>query len=228
MREEELETALKVVIVGDGGVGKSSMIQRYCRGTFTRDYKKTIGVDFLERQIEIDGEEVRLMLWDTAGQEEFDAITKAYYRGAHACVLTFSTTDRDSFLALHSWKLKVENECGEIPTIIVQNKIDLMDQCVVGPDEAELVARALGCRLMRASVKEDVNVAAVFRALAARCLADLRRDRADDARAGTPCTPPVIGTFTNHNSNGTILLRPTKHRPGAKKKNVLKNACRIL
>lgn len=47
------------------------------------------------------------MLWDTAGQEEFDAITKAYYRGAHACVLAFSTTDRDSFLALHSWKLKV-------------------------------------------------------------------------------------------------------------------------
>lgn len=55
----------------------------------------------------IEGEEVRLMLWDTAGQEEFDAITKAYYRGAHACVLAFSTTDRDSFLALHSWKLKV-------------------------------------------------------------------------------------------------------------------------
>ncbi|CAH2042150.1 unnamed protein product, partial [Iphiclides podalirius] len=413
MREEDLEVALKVVIVGDGGVGKSSMIQRYCRGTFTRDYKKTIGVDFLERQIEIDGEEVRLMLWDTAGQEEFDAITKAYYRGAHACVLAFSTTDRDSFLALHSWKLKdqtqgtaacskshshsarvgestmrpqyilvavafalgavecrwshrseekcidyyrtgenfdleqmngvqwravyfwppiqrerescgvlnfrtmaddeleaetvgcedlvdendtvvratyrnstgklvsvvyygneevkhlmrscdkvykyifirinedyvagincsaggrgvllakylpsydeVENECGEIPTIIVQNKIDLMDQCVVGPDEAELVARALGCRLMRASVKEDVNVGAVFRALAARCLAEMRRD--DAADAPPPANAPVIGTFTNHNSNGTILLRPAKHRPGGKKKNVLRNACRLL
>ncbi|OWR49440.1 Ras-related protein Rab-23 [Danaus plexippus plexippus] len=222
MREEELEVALKVVIVGDGGVGKSSMIQRYCRGTFTRDYKKTIGVDFLERQIDIDGEEVRLMLWDTAGQEEFDAITKAYYRGAHACVLAFSTTDRDSFLALHSWKLKVENECGEIPTIIVQNKIDLMDQCVVGPDEAELVARALGCRLMRASVKEDVNVGAVFRALASRCLADLRADSEPP-----PTATPLIGTFTNHNSNGTILLRPTKNRSG-KKKNVLKSACRIL
>ncbi|CAK1549492.1 unnamed protein product, partial [Leptosia nina] len=106
----------------------------------------------------------------------------------------------------------VENECGEIPTIIVQNKIDLMDQCVVGPDEAELVARALGCRLMRASVKEDVNVGAVFRALAARCLADMRRENAADMT--TPTIAPVIGTFTNHNSNGTILLRPVKHRPG--------------
>ncbi|PZC75775.1 hypothetical protein B5X24_HaOG205641 [Helicoverpa armigera] len=100
-----------------------------------------------------------------------------------------------------------------------------MDQCVVGPDEAELVARALGCRLMRASVKEDVNVGAVFRALAARCLSDMRRD---DADALPPCQAPVIGTFTNHNSNGTILLRPTKHRPGGKKKNVLRNACRLL
>lgn len=223
-----MEVALKVVIVGDGGVGKSSMIQRYCRGTFTRDYKKTIGVDFLERQIEIDGEEVRLMLWDTAGQEEFDAITKAYYRGAHACVLAFSTTDRDSFLALHSWKLKVENECGEIPTIIVQNKIDLMDQCVVGPDEAELVARALGCRLMRASVKEDVNVGAVFRALATRCLADLKRAECASEEENGLSRAPVIGSFTNNNSNGTILLRPVKQRPGGKKKNVLRNACRLF
>lgn len=71
------------------------------------------------------------MLWDTAGQEEFDAITKAYYRGAQACVLTFSTTDRASFEAVKDWKKKVENECGEVPTVLVQNKIDLMDQAVV-------------------------------------------------------------------------------------------------
>ncbi|KAK1121619.1 Ras- protein Rab-23 [Melipona bicolor] len=98
---------LQVVIVGNGAVGKSSMIQRFCKGTYTRDYKKTIGVDFLEREIEVDGEDVRLMLWDTAGQEEFDAITAAYYRGAHACVLAYSATDRDSFDAIPSWKLKV-------------------------------------------------------------------------------------------------------------------------
>ena len=55
----------------------------------------------------VDGEDVRLMLWDTAGQEEFDAITAAYYRGAHACVLAFSATDRDSFEAIPSWKIKV-------------------------------------------------------------------------------------------------------------------------
>nr|XP_051710582.1 ras-related protein Rab-23 isoform X5 [Oryctolagus cuniculus] len=80
MLEEDLEVAIKMVVVGNGAVGKSSMIQRYCKGIFTKDYKKTIGVDFLERQIQVNDEDVRLMLWDTAGQEEFDAITKAYYR----------------------------------------------------------------------------------------------------------------------------------------------------
>ncbi|KAF0292160.1 Ras-related protein Rab-23 [Amphibalanus amphitrite] len=107
MRDEEMEVAVKVVIVGNGAVGKSSMIQRYCRGTFTKEYKKTIGVDFLERMIEVYDDPVRLMLWDTAGQEEFDAITKAYYRGAQACVLTFSTVDRASFQAVRHWKKKV-------------------------------------------------------------------------------------------------------------------------
>lgn len=118
----------------------------------------------------VNGEEVRLMLWDTAGQEEFDAITKAYYRGAQAAVLAFSTVDRVSFDAIRAWKKKasqftsrpinsyivalngpnptsvqqkkiinkstknsrqVEDECGEIPMVLVQNKIDLADQAVV-------------------------------------------------------------------------------------------------
>ena len=83
--------------MGNGAVGKSSMIQKYCKGIFTTEYKKTIGVDFLEKRIwwdtdkiflqniiimitSVNGEDVRLMLWDTAGQEEFDCITRAYYR----------------------------------------------------------------------------------------------------------------------------------------------------
>uniref|UniRef100_F7GNA5 RAB23, member RAS onco family n=1 Tax=Macaca mulatta TaxID=9544 RepID=F7GNA5_MACMU len=131
MLEEDMEVAIKMVVVGNGAVGKSSMIQRYCKGIFTKDYKKTIGVDFLERQIQVNDEDVRLMLWDTAGQEEFDAITKAYYRGAQACVLVFSTTDRESFEAVSSWREKVVAEVGDIPTVLVQNKIDLLDDSCI-------------------------------------------------------------------------------------------------
>ncbi|KAG0413240.1 hypothetical protein HPB47_009603, partial [Ixodes persulcatus] len=157
-REDDLEVALKVVVVGNGAVGKSSLIQRYCKGVFTADYKKTIGVDFLERQLSLRGEDVRLMLWDTAGQEEFDAITKAYYRGAQACVVAFSSTDRQSFGAVEAWRKKVENECGSIPMVIVQNKIDLMDRATVSKEETEELARRMQLRLYRTSVKEDFNV----------------------------------------------------------------------
>jgi Ras-related protein Rab-23 len=99
-------------------------------------------------------------------------------------------------------------------------------------EEADLLARALGCRLLRTSVKEDVNVAAVFRHLAARCLAELRDPRDYDYfTTPTPHHPNslTISAFSpshsSKNHNGTIVLRPNKHK---KKKNVLKNACRIL
>jgi len=166
LREEDIELSVKVVIVGNGGVGKSSMIQRYCRGTFSSRYKKTIGVDFLEKQLRVRGEEVRLMLWDTAGQEEFDALTTAYYRGAHACIVAFSTTDRDSLTAVRHWRKKVEEECGDIPMVMVQNKIDMISSAEIEQYEADYIARECKMKLYRTSVKDDLNVDVVFQHLA--------------------------------------------------------------
>lgn len=124
---------VKVIVIGEGRVGKSSMTQRYCRGVYTDTYKKTIGVDFLEKQIELEdiGEEVKLMIWDTAGQEEFDSLTKGYYRGAGAVVLVFSTVDRDSFERIPRWLEKAKTECGMVPMALVQNKCDLEDSAAV-------------------------------------------------------------------------------------------------
>ncbi|XP_077991247.1 ras-related protein Rab-23-like [Glandiceps talaboti] len=229
MREEEIEVAIKVVVVGNGAVGKSSMIQRYCKGIFTRDYKKTIGVDFLERQLEVNGEDVRLMLWDTAGQEEFDAITKSYYRGAQACVLAFSTVDRASFEAIESWKKKVQDEVGNIPMVLVQNKIDLVDDAVISPEEADDIAKRLKLRFYRTSVKEDLNVNDVFRYLTDRYLVRIQSTEADE----TPSSQTKIGSIFdtagttssgtnskhfNQDTGSTIQLKPTKQRTSGKKR----------
>ncbi len=83
------------------------------------------GVDFLEKTIDLeDGESVKLMIWDTAGQEEFDALTSSYYRGSGAVALVFSTIDRASFEAVEKWKKKIEAECGDsIVMAMVQNKV---------------------------------------------------------------------------------------------------------
>lgn len=108
------------------------------------------------------GEEVTFLLWDTAGQEEYDAITRAYYKGAGACILAFSTTDRDSFDAVESWYKKVHDECGQMAMVLVQNKVDLMDDAVVDAKEVETLAKKLRLKLYRTCVKDDLNVTEVF------------------------------------------------------------------
>ncbi|XP_077345634.1 ras-related protein Rab-23-like isoform X2 [Lithobates pipiens] len=236
MLEEDMEVAIKVVVVGNGAVGKSSMIQRYCKGIFTKDYKKTIGVDFLERQIQINEEDVRLMLWDTAGQEEFDAITKAYYRGAQSCVLVFSTTDRESFEAVPSWREKVMAEVGDIPTVLVQNKIDLLDDTVKN-EEAEALAKRLKLRFYRTSVKEDLNVTEVFKYLADKYLQRLKQQTAEDTEV-VHTGGNKIGVFNtaggSHsgpkadamNGGNVISLRPNKQR--TKKNKSPFSSCSLL
>lgn len=227
--------AIKVVVVGNGAVGKSSMIQRYCKGIFTKDYKKTIGVDFLERQIEVNDEEVRLMLWDTAGQEEFDAITKSYYRGASAGVLAFSTVDRASFEAIEKWKKKVEEEVGSIPLVLVQNKIDLVEDAVIEPEEAEALAKRLKVRFYRTSVKENLNVDDVFRYLTDKYIQKIHAIDTEDnattnAKIGifnTTAPPNSLPSGNNNDSgNDTIQLRPTKQRTKGKKQPL--KMCQLL
>ncbi|KAI0214283.1 Ras-related protein Rab-23 [Lamellibrachia satsuma] len=231
MKEEEVETAIKVVVVGNGAVGKSSMIQRYCKGIFTKDYKKTIGVDFLERQIEVNGEDVRLMLWDTAGQEEFDAITRAYYRGAQACVVAFSTVDRDSFDAVKNWLRKVENEVGQIPSVLVQNKIDLAAESTVTQEETEELAAKLNVHFYKTSVKENTNVNEVFRYLAELYLSQMS-SMSDENTSSHTIGQDIFATGeaaikgSSKKTNGIIRLKPNKQRTHGKK-NVL-HRCSLL
>ena len=194
-----------MVVVGNGAVGKTSMIRRYCRGIYTDEYKKTIGVDFLEKTKYIDalGEDVRMMVWDTAGQEEFDTITRTYYRGAGAAVLAFSTTDRASFDAIRSWKSKVENECGPIAMCICQNKVDLMDQTVVEPGEAEALAKELGIKFYRICVKENFNVDKVF---------DYLVDQWSKAPEDVESAPAIdIATMVRDSLHSTPLMTETIH-----------------
>jgi len=169
MLEQDIDTTLKVIVVGNGQVGKTSMITRFAKGIFTNEYKKTIGVDFLEKKMYLNsiGEEVTFLLWDTAGQEEYDAITRTYYKGAGCCILAFSTTDRASFDAVESWHNKVREECGSIVMVLVQNKVDLMDDAAMEAREVEYLAKKLRLKLYRTCVKDDLNVSEVFQYLGA-------------------------------------------------------------
>lgn len=219
MFEEEVESAVKVLVVGDGAVGKSSLIQRYCKGIYTDAYKKTIGVDFLERQIQVQATDLRLMIWDTAGQEEFDAITKSYYRDAEACVVAFSTTDRTSFEAVESWIAKVEAECGPIPMVLIQNKIDLVEQAVMTREESEELAKKVALKFYRTSVQENYNVNEVFTYLCELFLERKQKDQqtsksAPSAAIGGGKKPDASSKRTSFSVAGGKKDAPAAKEPG--------------
>jgi len=163
-----MDVSLKVIVVGNGMVGKTSMITRFARGIMTENYKKTIGTDFMEKEIVVrsSGESIKLMLWDTAGQEMFSELTRNYYRGAGAVVYVFSTTDRESFLEVERWRSKVVAECGQICEVLVQNKVDLLEKAQMTAQEVEDLARRMGIKLYRTCVKDNVLVDDVFDYLA--------------------------------------------------------------
>jgi len=162
--EQDFDVTIKVIVVGNGQVGKTSMITRFAKGIFTNEYKKTLAVDFLEKKMFVPAanEEITYLLWDTAGQEEYDSITRGYYKGAGAAIIAFSTTDRASFDAVRQWHQKVKDECGEIPMVLVQNKVDLISQATMTAQEAEDIARSLRLKLYRMCVKQNMNIQQVF------------------------------------------------------------------
>jgi Ras-related protein Rab-23 len=236
MECDDLETIVKVIVVGNGGVGKSSLTARYCKGTFTSTYKKTIGVDFLEKTLDsglTTGESVKLMIWDTAGQEEFDSITASYYRGAGACAIVFSSTDRASFEAVERWKQKVEAEFeGKTYPILclVQNKADLIDSenggsgvsggngnnAQMSAIEVESLAKRLNMRLFRTSVKLDTNVKDVFEHLATEYIlrsqappmvSKQSEEKTSDTKSGSISSSISISSSSNlNNSSSTSSL----------------------
>eukprot|EP01059_Diplonema_ambulator_P031972 TRINITY_DN6056_c0_g1_i1.p1 TRINITY_DN6056_c0_g1~~TRINITY_DN6056_c0_g1_i1.p1 ORF type:complete len:214 (+),score=52.97 TRINITY_DN6056_c0_g1_i1:33-644(+) len=124
-----LREMYKVIILGDMGVGKTSVLSRYVDGKFTTKYKATIGADLLVKEVEVDGEVITLQLWDTAGQERFQTIGNAYYRGAEACGLMFDLTDSNSFSHLNSWRdeFNLQTQSDDKPFFLIGNKCDMPD-----------------------------------------------------------------------------------------------------
>jgi len=115
----KVELKYKYLIVGDSGVGKTSIMMRYTQNEFQEEYMSTVGIDFKIKKIETDDLRAVLNIWDTAGQERFRTITKSFYKGSHGIVLTYSITDPTSFSHIDSWISQIKNNCNEQTHIIL-------------------------------------------------------------------------------------------------------------
>ncbi|XP_040009134.1 ras-related protein Rab-7L1-like [Xiphias gladius] len=165
------EHLLKILIVGDGNVGKSSFVNRYVNGQFNKMYKMTVGVDFSVKVLQwSDQEKVRLQLWDVAGQERFISMTRICYKGALGCVVMFDVTSATSFLSCRHWKRDLDSKAmlpngDTIPCILLANKCDVA-QRAVSADSIDAFSKANGfVAWMETSVKDNKNVGEAMRRL---------------------------------------------------------------
>ncbi|RXG59657.1 Ras-related protein Rab-35 [Armadillidium vulgare] len=179
MAREEYAHLFKLLIIGDSGVGKSSLLLRFADNTFTGNYITTIGVDFKIRTLEVDGEKVKLQIWDTAGQERFRTITSTYYRGTHGVIVVYDVTNGESFANVKRWLHEIDQNCEVVNRIlVVGNKNDCPDRKVVLHEDAKRFADQMNIKLFETSAKENINVEEMFTVMTKMVLTSKKEQRA--------------------------------------------------
>eukprot|EP01104_Vermistella_antarctica_P014908 TRINITY_DN4782_c0_g1_i1.p1 TRINITY_DN4782_c0_g1~~TRINITY_DN4782_c0_g1_i1.p1 ORF type:complete len:207 (-),score=66.10 TRINITY_DN4782_c0_g1_i1:177-797(-) len=157
-------TLLKVILLGDSGVGKTSLMDRYVNKKWTAQYKATIGADFLTKEVEVDEMLVTLQIWDTAGQERFQSLGNSFYRGADCCILVFDVTQQKSFENLENWRNEFlvqanVNDHFNFPFVVVGNKVDDIDDRLVSAKAAHTWCQQHNnVPFFETSAKEATNV----------------------------------------------------------------------
>eukprot|EP00995_Heteronema_vittatum_P002149 NODE_1308_length_1003_cov_1362.149895_g910_i0.p1 GENE.NODE_1308_length_1003_cov_1362.149895_g910_i0~~NODE_1308_length_1003_cov_1362.149895_g910_i0.p1 ORF type:complete len:213 (+),score=44.55 NODE_1308_length_1003_cov_1362.149895_g910_i0:74-712(+) len=186
-KHSDFDHLVKTVVIGDAGVGKTSLLLRYTDDIFDYNYLATIGVDFRIQTLEENGQLVKMQIWDTAGQERFRTITRGYYRGASAVLLCFDLTDAESFQHCASWVKDVEAYCSaDCVVFLIGTKADQTDRRVVSQAEATAFAEENGMKYVETSAKRNQGVEGAFREVITGVL---------DRRAKTPA--PKMPTSLN-------------------------------
>uniref|UniRef100_A0A0K0EQG1 Rab family GTPase n=1 Tax=Strongyloides stercoralis TaxID=6248 RepID=A0A0K0EQG1_STRER len=162
-----IKPTLKVIVLGDSGVGKTSIVNRFTGDDYLPKPKATVGVDFKSKNIVYNNFNVTLQFWDTAGQEKFESVADSYYRGADCCILVYDVTEKSSFSRLQVWKEKFLfhaslSKYDDFPFIVMGNKIDkgcraISNEVIEGWKEMNK-----DISHFEVSAKEDINIRSAF------------------------------------------------------------------
>jgi len=165
------EYIFKILLVGPCNSGKSSILIRYIDDKFKTNYASTIGIDFKIKSLTLNNVNLKLQIWDTAGQEKFRSITSAYYRGANGVIIVFDLTDKNSYYQIEKWHHHLLEYChNDFITIIVGNKLDC-NRREISDQEIKLLTEKLKAHYIEVSAKENINIDFLFLTLVDKLLA---------------------------------------------------------
>lgn len=171
----------KIVVAGDGNVGKTSLIRRYCEGKFDESRITTLGVDFQTKNVAVGEQTVKLSIWDVAGQEKFLSFRDTFYRGAHAVALVYDVTFPVSFFNLSHWRDEIQSAVPMVPMVCIGNKNDLFN--VIPADEAKGWAKSFNMPFLTTSALTGERVDEFFAGLAYLAAQEQqRRDQIEDVQ----------------------------------------------
>ena len=159
----QFDYLLKYIIIGDEEVGKSNLLSHYIDDRFTSEYQSTIGVEFRAKNVVIRNKTYRIQIWDTAGQENFRSITRAYYKNSVCALVVYDISRRDSFNNVSTWIEDCRNQSPKtIFMVLVGNKSDLADKRQVSTEEGQELAEKYGLQFYETSAKTGENVNDIF------------------------------------------------------------------
>ena len=162
------EYAYKLILGGEGGVGKTSMVHRFVENSFQTDYKSTIGTSIMKKECDFEGLEskVRFVLWDLAGQAQFKRVRQSYLSNAEAGILVYDVTRKDTFESIENWFNEIKNISPTISLVLVGNKIDLTEDRFISTETGEELAKKLNLSYIETSAKTGENINDAFKLLA--------------------------------------------------------------
>ncbi|MBY8991069.1 MAG: GTP-binding protein [Candidatus Lokiarchaeota archaeon] len=162
------EYAYKLILGGEGGVGKTSMVHRFVENAFQTDYKSTIGTSIMKKECDFEGldSKVRFVLWDLAGQAQFKRVRQSYLSNAEAGILVYDVTRKDTLDKVENWFSEIKDVSPNISLILVGNKIDLTEDRVISTEMGEAFAKKLNLSYIETSAKTGENINDAFKMLA--------------------------------------------------------------
>ena len=165
----------KILLVGDSGVGKTCLFNRFTDGSFN-ETKATVGAGFTFKTYEVKNDIIIFEIWDTAGQERYKSVTSGYYKGSKGVLIVYDITKLDTFEKIEQWLSEVKEKAGnEIKVILVGNKLDLEDRREVSLDQSAEKASILNCPLMETSALDNTNVEKAFKELLIEIYKDIKK-----------------------------------------------------